>query len=175
MPTVLGIDPSTKTGLVALDDLNVIEAMEVICKPKFQHNLDRALHLSDQIVRVIERTSPTLVVFEGYGYSNQHTLVPLVEIGTAFRMSARMLGIDYIEVPPTTLKKAVTGSGNASKDVIMLEVFKRWGFEAKTNNIADAFGLAMIGQEILGTDTGMPKTHKDGLSKLKTLKQLKGV
>lgn len=41
--------------------------------------------------------------------------------------------------------KFVTGAGNASKDQIMMSVYKHWGFEAKTNNIADAIGLAMFG------------------------------
>lgn len=171
MPIVLGCDPSTRTGIVALDDLTVIEAMEITCKKPFKQNVDRALNLSDQLVRVVERIQPELIVFEGYGYSNQHTLVPLVEIGTVFRVICRLQGIKFLEVPPTSLKKVVTGKGNAQKDHIILEVFKRWGFEAATNNIADAFGLAIVGQEVLGLDTGIPQVHREGIKNLKTLSQ----
>jgi hypothetical protein len=32
----------------------------------------------------------------------------------------------------------------------MQQVYKRWGFEASDNNIADAFVLAKIGQTYLG-------------------------
>ena len=34
----------------------------------------------------------------------------------------------------------------------MLEVYKRWGFEAATNNIADAYGLAKVGQYLVGLE-----------------------
>lgn len=171
MAVTLGVDPSTHTGLVALDNLVLLEATEITCSKKYQQTIDRALNLSDQMVRIVERNRPELLVFEGYGYANKHTLVPLVEIGTAFRMTARLLGVPYIEVPPTSLKKVITGSGNASKDHVILEVYKRWGYEAKTNNIADAYGLAIIGQEFLGFDTGLPKAQKECLSKLKSVKQ----
>jgi crossover junction endodeoxyribonuclease RuvC len=167
MAVVLGVDPSTHTGIVALDGLQIIEATEITCKKKFDQTVDRALALSDQLVRIVERTQPSLIVFEGYGYSNQHTLALLVEIGTVFRVITRLLDIPHIEIAPTSLKKVVTGSGTAKKDLMLLEVFKRWGFEAKTDNIADAFGLAVCGQELLGFDTGIPKTHKDGLKKVK--------
>lgn len=171
MPIVLGCDPSTRTGIVVLDDLVILEAMEITCKKPFKQHVDRALNLSDQLCKVVERFHPDLVVFEGYGYSNQHTLVPLVEIGTVFRVICRLQDIKFLEVPPTSLKKVVTGKGNAQKDHIILEVFKRWGFEAATNNIADAFGLAIVGQEVLGLDTGIPQSHRDGIKTLKTICQ----
>lgn len=166
----LGIDSSTKTGIVVLDGLTVLEASELSSAKKFLHGVDRALNLSDQVSRVIERHNPELIVIEGYGYSNQHTLVPLVEIGTALRIVFRLMEKKFEVIPPTSLKKVITGSGVAKKDHIILEVFKRWGYEAKTNNIADAFGLAIVGQELLGVDTGLPKAHKECLSKIKSLK-----
>ena len=50
---------------------------------------------------------------------------------------------------PTQIKKFITGRGNAKKDVIIREVYKRWGFETDDHNIADAYGLAqMIKQEV---------------------------
>lgn len=47
-------------------------------------------------------------------------------------------------VPPTTLKKYVTGSGNASKSVIMMSLLKRYGVEIPDDNAADAYALSSI-------------------------------
>lgn len=58
--------------------------------------------------------------------------------------------IHTVMVPPTVLKKFVTGSGAAKKEVVMLDVYKRFGFEARDNNLADAFGLAAFGRAVEG-------------------------
>lgn len=39
----------------------------------------------------------------------------------------------------------MAGKGNAKKDMMILEVYKKWGFSAPTNDIADAVGLGMFG------------------------------
>jgi len=47
-------------------------------------------------------------------------------------------------VNPMHLKMFATGKGRAEKDEIRLAVFKRWGFEAETNDEIDAFVLAQM-------------------------------
>lgn len=49
-----------------------------------------------------------------------------------------------LQVPPTVLKKFVTGKGNAKKQEMLLEVYKRWGADLSDDNAADAYGLALI-------------------------------
>lgn len=59
-----------------------------------------------------------------------------------------------IYVAPTTLKKFVTGKGNAQKDLIMQQVYKKYDFEARNSNEADSFGLWQIGDCLFnGTPT----------------------
>jgi crossover junction endodeoxyribonuclease RuvC len=43
------------------------------------------------------------------------------------------------------LKQFVTGKGTSPKELVMMNVFKRWGYEAATNNLADAYTLAAMG------------------------------
>ena len=57
----------------------------------------------------------------------------------------------FIIVAPTTLKKFATGSGKGDKDMMMMEVFKTYGFSAMDNNECDAYALAAVGQALLGT------------------------
>ena len=48
----------------------------------------------------------------------------------------------YDIIPPNTLKKFITGKGNAKKELMLLKVYKRWGVEFNDNNMADAYSLA---------------------------------
>lgn len=68
-------------------------------------------------------------------------------------------------VPPTSLKKFVTGAGNAAKDNMLLSVYKKWGKEYKDNNLADAYGLARMA-EALHTGVTAFKYEEEALAKL---------
>lgn len=112
---------------------------------------------------MIKQYSPHGCVVEGYGYANPHTLATLVEVGTLVRVALLESKIPWLEVPPTSLKKFTTGKGNAKKELMMLEVFKRWGFEAKTNDQADAFALGQFGYSLLGFGSDMPKQNMEAV------------
>lgn len=53
-------------------------------------------------------------------------------------------------VAATTLKKFATGRGNAEKDQISKEVYRRWGIDTGNNNESDAVILAQIGRCLTG-------------------------
>ena len=61
--------------------------------------------------------------------------------------------IPFTVVQPTSLKKFVLGKGSGAKDLIMMHVFRQWGYISKTNDEGDAFGLAKIAQCIGGDNT----------------------
>ena len=50
-------------------------------------------------------------------------------------------------IAPTELKKFVTGKGQCKKDLILLNVFKKWGVEFDNSDLADAYGLARMALE----------------------------
>jgi crossover junction endodeoxyribonuclease RuvC len=52
--------------------------------------------------------------------------------------------INFKMIPPTVLKKFVTGKGNCKKELILLYVFKKWGITIEDNNIADAYSLSKL-------------------------------
>jgi len=60
--------------------------------------------------------------------------------------------VKYKIIAPGTLKKFVTGSGAAKKEQMLLHVYKRWGVEFKTNDLADAFSLAQLALEEYKSD-----------------------
>ena len=147
---VLGLDTSTKTGLVALKCTKLGGPIEVLCAEELQckgdeKGLDRCSVLAEQMMGYVCKCKPDKVVFENYGFANAYTLATLVEIGTVLRYFIKQSGIPYDLVPPNNLKKFVSGKGTSKKEDMKLAVYKGWGFEHKSNNVIDAYGLALYG------------------------------
>ena len=146
---ILGVDPSTYTGLCLLENDQH--------KTKLLH-FDKArgferLHLIAQSFNnTVKEWSPDLVVIEGYAYGNVGSLVTLVEIGTLLRKTLYDGKISWYDAPPTLLKKFATGKGNANKAAIAIAVKQRWGFESKSDDVVDAYGLARLGQSLASGD-----------------------
>lgn len=141
---VLGVDVSTKTGIAVVETGKKVIFTEQV-EFKKMTGWPRVSSIAGRVMEIREEFQPDLILLEGYGFANANTLVPLVEIGTAIRYFLWQEGQEYLDVPPTSLKKFVLGKGVGKKEMILLEVYKRWGFTAPTNDIADAVGLGMFG------------------------------
>jgi hypothetical protein len=86
------------------------------------------------------------VCLEGYAYGAAFRREEMGELGAVLRLA--LINFfpkeDTYVVAPTTVKKFATGSGRSSKDKMMLEVYKRFGYDAPTHDAADAYTLARI-------------------------------
>jgi Holliday junction resolvasome RuvABC endonuclease subunit len=49
-----------------------------------------------------------------------------------------------LKIPPMTLKKYAAGKGNAKKQEMLLQIYKRWGIEFNDDNAADSYALARL-------------------------------
>jgi hypothetical protein len=90
----------------------------------------------------------SLVVLEGYSFGSQgRATFSIGELGGAVRMTLFRLGVPFVEVPPAVLKKFAVGSGQASKDEVLLAAARRGGdrFVGSSNDEADAFWLLAAG------------------------------
>lgn len=159
MAGVFGLDPSlTSTGWAYLGGLGTI-----VTKP-YSDRGKRLADIVNQVMTLVAVAHPDVIVLEGYGFASQ-ALASLAEIRGALLLAldrywslpARRL----IEVPPATLKKFVTGSGRATKDVMRLEAYKRWGVEHRSHDAIDAYCLLQFGLAVLAVESG----DADGLTK----------
>ena len=57
-----------------------------------------------------------------------------------------------LQVPPMTLKKYAAGKGNAKKQEMLMQIYKRWGVEFNDDNAADSYALARLAAGIANTD-----------------------
>lgn len=168
MPVICGLDPSLThtaghlcTVGEAIDvDPCLVRSFAIKSVPKlFAHPVARLHYLSVRLAE--ELTGPDgmqvkdgLLVVEGYAMGARNGREVLGEWGGQIRLFAYRFGWNVLVVPPSSLKKYTTGKGNAEKETVMLEVFKRWAYSSTDNNDADAYALMRLGADWLRWKAG---------------------
>lgn len=146
---VMGIDPSTKTGVAVVDSgKKVVFTTEVEFKK--MTGFERVSSLAGRMIELKEEYKPDLIVIEDMFVGHASSAITIIQIGSILRYFLWQEGVPYLDVGPTVLKKFVSGKGNSKKEEMMMHVLKKWNFTSPTNNIADAVGLAMFGLCCLG-------------------------
>ena len=85
------------------------------------------------------------IAMEGYAFGSQMANM-LGELGGMVKLTIHdRYKIQPLVVPPTSLKKFVTGKGTGvKKNQMLLSVYKKWGVEFDDDNAADSYALARI-------------------------------
>lgn len=153
----VGIDPSTKTGFVALDkDSQVLRAKELTGLGK--EDPKRMITL---IQEVVDHMQPNdLVCIEGFPFSTQKAMFA-GGLHHGIRNELYKRRITYHEPAPNAVKKfvGVTGwtgevgskkrlTGPQKKKAVMDAVKDHFGFVHKSDNVVDAYILAQIAWHI---------------------------
>lgn len=145
---IIGIDQSlSSTGICVTDGIEVKMSTTII--PSTKEEVDRLIEIEHKIVEIILKFPIELAVMEGYSFLGSGRLASLGEVGGTVKKLLRELGIEFHIAAPMTLKKFCNSSKTPGKNKVMLEVYKKYGVEFQDDNQTDAFGLAMIGNEIL--------------------------
>lgn len=150
--TALGIDPSISgTGAIILR-ANGTPRPDLLHEEEFTPRkgsvgIQRSRDIALDVMRLIHTYKPDEIVMEGYSLNtkNRSSIIPLCELGGILRLMLMLDGFKWRDPRAGELKKFVFGKGTAKKEHMMMYVLKRWGHEAKSNNTADAYGLACIG------------------------------
>lgn len=165
--TSVGLDLSlTGTGLVILESgpNEDIIRKQVLIKSKKKGDrpideLERICKIVYDIQNELKSTMIHIAVIEGMAFmaKNSTALVQLAALNYMVRKMLTEISIPFLIVAPTSLKKFVTGQGNAKKDVMLIEMYKRYGVTILDDNENDAYGLAQIG-------LAFEKANKDKLN-----------
>lgn len=162
-PVIIGIDASlTSLGLVCLRDGL---ALTTLIASK-QRGVDRLIEIRERVGTILKHNKPNLVVIESYAFGATNQAHQIGELGGVLRVMISEEGFTLIEVTPGQLKQFATGKGNAKKDMVIKEVYKRWGFEAEVSDTADAYVLSRIGRAYLGEDTDLTGFQVEVMNKL---------
>ena len=88
-----------------------------------------------------------------------HAALVLGELSATVRLAIYDFFTDEqkfpLKVPPMTLKKYAAGKGNAKKQEMLLQIYKRWGIEFNDDNAADSYALARL---VAGFASGVIET-----------------
>jgi crossover junction endodeoxyribonuclease RuvC len=159
----VGIDPSTKTGLVVLDEHGqVIRAKELTGVGN--RDPKRMVTLIDEVISFI--TADDVICIEGFGFASQQA-IQLGGIGWGIRMALFRRGFAYTDVSPAQVKKFATGKGNTKKDEMVLPIYKRWGFEHSSDNVRDAFVIAQIAYALSNETLNLSKPQLEVINAIK--------
>jgi crossover junction endodeoxyribonuclease RuvC len=145
-PRVLGLDLSlTATGWCAgspliewgIHDMKKLTGMERLAA--IQTAVQEQARIAD------------LIVLEDFAFGAKGQAVfESAGLGYLIRYWLWKNGHRFILVTPTQLKKFACGRGNVNKEIVIREVFRRWGHVVDDNNQADAIVLAYIGMALTG-------------------------
>lgn len=127
---VLGVDPGTAVtgyGVVKGEGSAppvLLECGVIRTKPR-DSLANRLLSIHEGISDVLQRHSPDCVCVEDVFYArNVRTTVVLGHARGVILLAAAKAGLEVHEFPPTEIKKAVVGSGAASKAQVQFMVTK---------------------------------------------------
>lgn len=173
---VIGLDLSlTSTGVVGLR-LALPRNPQIWRLQSAYKGVKRLSDLCDQLDTAISGFTQdidrwlwedeVLAVIEGYSMGSRvGQAFSIGEWGGVARLLLHDKRLPFIEVPPSTLKKWITGKGNAPKDQMRLSVYKKWDFEADSNDVIDAYALAQFGRAYLAIRTGALELDEKAFTK----------
>lgn len=154
-PVSIGIDQSL-TGF-ALTILNVNDPTQYstwVFKSEFR-GVKRLSDIGGWIVDKLELVKAEYIqdiAMEGTVLASHSALV-LGELAATVKLTLWDYFIDYdhqehlrvpLQIPPMTLKKYAAGKGNAKKQEMLMQIYKRWGIEFNDDNAADSYALARL-------------------------------
>lgn len=149
----LGLDPSyTGFGVVALDPRDEHYAAWLGVSPYkgVQRLVAIGAWLEQLLGQLDAQHEVVQVALEGYAHGSKFGREQAGELGAVIKTTlVRHYGVNSrcaypTIVPPSTLKKYVTGKGTVEKNQMLLKVFQSWGVEFNDDNLADAYALARL-------------------------------
>lgn len=144
----LGLDLSiTGSGAVVMDSRHVVlSAMLVNTTPECGNDMLRFNLITACLRELVVRWEPDLAVIENYAYDKPQGVARMAELGGQVKGMLWRTHVDYICIPPSSLKLYFTGNGRADKPE-MIEVAQQWIEGLDQPDIADATACAAWGLE----------------------------
>lgn len=154
----IGLDLSlAKTGYSVVKNGQVLASGLIKSKPTgtdIKAELERLLHIVSEISAIIDDYSDEvdIVAIENLAFMARNTtaLTQLAGLSYLVREMLYNKGINFLMVAPTSLKKFITQKGNSDKSLMMMTVYKDYGFESLDDNVCDSFALAVLSAAVMG-------------------------
>lgn len=143
-PVILAIDPSLTSSGHAFRDYDTITHGRIM--PKTLRGVQRLAFIEETFLDLVDRAGAEALVMEGYSMGSRGRVFDIGELGGVLKLCAFKHDIEVLVVPPATLKKWVTGKGNADKKAMVAAVKKKWKVDTSNNDECDAVALLHFGE-----------------------------
>lgn len=155
MTLSLGLDiSSTSTGALILEaGSDAPVAVGLWTPPTTLDYIDRGSWQAEKMLVMLEKFTPDKICIEDYAFSTSAEAV--ITVGTVLRYFLRQTGHVWLTPSVSQLKKYAHAQ---TKEDIKVAVYKRWGYEHKSNDVMDAYVLAQMGLGLLGVEPCVPLT-----------------
>lgn len=152
----LGIDPGLAfTGYACVEakpreriEFSIIEA-GVFRLDRRESVSARLAELEADLAALIDRHHPACICVESLfaHYSHPRTAITMAHARGVILLTAEKSALPLIEIPPASVKKAVTGNGRATKAQVQFAVAALLGLAAAPEpaDVADAIAVALCG------------------------------
>jgi Holliday junction resolvasome RuvABC endonuclease subunit len=139
----VGIDQSYSGFAITLLDKTTLNHQTTVYKSE-ETGIRRLKEIQAHVMDTLVDWDIQDVAMEGYAFGSQMANM-LGELGGMVKLTLLDFGVYPLIVPPTNLKKYVTGKGNGvPKSQMLLYVYKKWGVEFTDDNAADSYSLARL-------------------------------
>ena len=162
----VGIDQALgHTGFSVLDDAGELVSLAVIV-PAPRTGAERLGYIRDQLELLLPPTTK-VAALEGYSYDSVGRVFELGEIGGVVRVLLHDLGVETLIVAPASLKKFVTGSAQATKQMMRMTTYTKWGLDIDSDDACDAHGLSRIAWLYEHADQSCHRNEVEVINRLK--------
>lgn len=155
---VIGVDLSlTGTAICVLDykSANIISVQTIDTKK--HTGIERIALIKKSLLDCVVKHSSApvkrAIFVEGYSFGSKgRGVYNLGELGGCCRLLFAGYCGGYWDVPPTSLKKFITGKGNVNKNVMLEKIYRKYGIGSeilRDDNQVDSYGLARMGREFI--------------------------
>jgi crossover junction endodeoxyribonuclease RuvC len=159
---VLGIDPGTATtgyGVVKGDGPGLVSLVECgVIRTRPRDPLAARLRdIYDGIAELLSRHAPDALAVEDVFYAkNVRTTVVLGHARGVVLLAGQQAGIGIHELPPAEIKKAVVGTGAASKEQVQFMVTRLLRLKSAPQPADAADGVAAALACLMGARSAQP-------------------
>lgn len=171
---ILGVDPGTNLLGYAILQVNgkkiSLQTMGVLRLQSYDDHVTKLKEIFLQLQEIIETYLPTQMAVEAPFYGkNVQSMLKLGRAQGVAMAAAITMGLDIAEYSPKSIKKSVTGNGNASKEQVaaMLEGILNIKIKDGPLDATDALGAAVTHFNQNSGPLGGGKKYKDWGSFLK--------
>lgn len=154
------------TGFVILqNDRSIVKAISIKTKPKML-DLSRQAYIAETIFNTLEEYAGDRkihVIIEAIPFSRRPTGKHFTRTGAVDILKYVLVKAGYpvYMIGATTIKNRFAGKGNSDKDAIIAAIKKKYTYNIRNNNVADAFAaadllIAYLGKKVKLTLELMP-------------------